>query len=486
MTTSSAIHSPHLFFLPKTSCFSITRIPLWLPAAKVECFQGKLEIVESGLDGSLCLKPVATTVLTTMKKKAKDVLTFFLKQQGLSNIVAATAVKKSDQFLEHLVSRLHILHETRFLAERGLTTIEIREAVSPYLEALLAEHGDTLIDMIQRFPHPPPEVESAPRTPALKLDRDLEKRPVSIINSMRPKAMARVSESVPLDDLPPHVVYLVELGLDLEKIRVIIRKFPSFSYYNLERKVKPLVEFLLELGVPESDIPRVLCKGPQICGISLSNNLIPSMKYLEELGVDKQKWSKLILRFPAMLTVSRRKINSIVSFLIEMGLSKETIGKSITRYPNILGSSVEDKMWPAVKYFRSIGVDVAVIGQRCPQTLTLSVEGNLKPMTEFFLEKGYNIEEIVTMIERFGSLYVYSLSKNVKPKWEFFLSMDYPRSELVQFPMYFGFSLEGRIKPRYALMRARGSRWTLSRLLTASHISLCKAMKAMRMENSDC
>ncbi|GAB2237407.1 hypothetical protein Droror1_Dr00015309 [Drosera rotundifolia] len=189
------------------------RIPLWLPA-KVECFQRKLEIAESGLDGSLCLKPVAVTVLTTMKKEVKDVLTFFLEQQGLSNIVAATVVKKSDLFLEHLVSRLNILHETGFLTGKELTTMEIREAVSPYLEALLPEHGDTLIDMIVHFPHPPPEVKSAPRTPSLKLDRDQEKLPVLAIDSMRPgamarmrpRAMARVSESVQVEDLPPHII----------------------------------------------------------------------------------------------------------------------------------------------------------------------------------------------------------------------------------------------------------------------------------------
>ncbi|KAL9254769.1 Transcription termination factor MTERF5, chloroplastic-like protein [Drosera capensis] len=178
MATSSAIHSSHLFFLPKTACFSITRVPLWLPAAKVVCFQGKLEIAGSGLDGSSCLKPLAVCVLTTMKKEVKDVLTFFLKRQGLSNIVTAMVVKKSDQFLEHLVSRLHILHETWFMAGRELTTSELREALSPYLEALQAKHGDTLIDMIQHFPHAPPEVESAPRTPSLKLDRDQEKLPV--------------------------------------------------------------------------------------------------------------------------------------------------------------------------------------------------------------------------------------------------------------------------------------------------------------------
>ncbi|GAB2229746.1 hypothetical protein Droror1_Dr00013999 [Drosera rotundifolia] len=424
-----------------------------------------------------------------MKKEAKDVLTFFLEQQGLSNIVAAMVVKKSDQFLEHLVSKLHILHETRFLAGRELTTSEIREAVSPYLEALLAEHGDALIDMIQHFPHPPPEVESAPWAPSLKLDQDQEKLPILTIDSIRPKAMARVSESVRVEDLPPHVIYLIELGLDLEKIRAITRKFPSFSYYSLERKIKPLVEFFLELGVPESDIPRVLYRSPQLCGISLSENLIQTMKYLEdELGIDKQKWPKLILRFPAMFTLSRRKINSAVSFLTEMGISKKTIGKVLTRCPNILGCSLEDNLRPTAKYFSSMGADVTVIVQRCPQILTLSIESNLRTMTEFFLEKGYSMKEIAMMIQRSPLLYTFSLSKNVLPKWEFFVSMGYARSELVKFPHYFSLSLERRIKPRYALMKACGLRWSLGYLLTLTDIRFDKIMKAKMemMESSYC
>ncbi|GAB2229742.1 hypothetical protein Droror1_Dr00013994 [Drosera rotundifolia] len=473
--TSSAVHSPHLIFPPQTTAFPITRHSFSL-RAKVVCFQGRL--VESGMDGSSSLKPVSATLLVSEKEEAKAVLTLFLKQRGLSNAAAARTISKSDLFLQHLVLRLHVLHKTWYMTGRELTTMEIREALNPYLEALHCQHGDAFIDMILHFPDPPPEVKSSLQILTPELDPDQEKLPGLVIDSMRPKAMARVSESVPVEDLPPHVIYLIELGLDLEKIRVIIRKFPPFSYYNLERKVKPFVKFLLELGVLESDIPRVLCRTPQLCGISLSKNLIPTMKYLEELGVDKQKWSKMILRYPAMFCFSRRKINSIVMFLTEMGLSKETIGKSLTRYPNILGSSVEDKMWPAVKYFRSIGVNVTVIGQRFPQTLTLSVEGNLKPMTEFFLEMGYSIEEIVMMMERFGSIYTCSLSKNVKPKWEFFLSMGYPRSELVKFPQYFGCSLEGRIKPRYSLMKACGLRWSLSHLLTVSDISLEKTVIA--------
>ncbi|GAB2229739.1 hypothetical protein Droror1_Dr00013991 [Drosera rotundifolia] len=523
MRASSAIHSPHLFFPHKSTCFPITIMctliilyisTLLLPTplqiafayekfvslvhdrfalirrstslpAKVVCFQGKL--AESELDGSSSLKPVAATLLIAEKEEAKVVLTLFLKQQGLSNSVAARTINKSDLFLEHLLSRLHSLHKTWYMTGRELTTMDLREALNLYLEALHCQHGDAFIDMVEHFPDPPSKLNSSLQTPPLELDPDTKVLSVLLIDSMSPNAMARVSDIVPADNLPPHVTYLIDLGLDLKKIQVMTRKFRMFVYYTLEGKVKPLVEFLIELGMAKSDISRVLYRKPQQCGISLSENLIPTMKFLEELGVDKQKWARMIYQCPTVLCFSRRKINLTLSFLKELCLSEETIGKIITRYPNIIGYNVEDKLRPAVEYFKSMGVNVPCLIRQWPQTLALSIEGNMKPTIEFFLEKGYSMEEIAMMINRFGALTTYSLSKNLVTKWDFFLSMGYPRSELVKFPQYFGYSLERRIKPRYALMQFYGVRLVLNMLLSLTEIRLDNALQVKRKkrENGD-
>ncbi|GAB2217268.1 hypothetical protein Droror1_Dr00000440 [Drosera rotundifolia] len=88
--------------------------------------------------------------------------------------------------------------------------------------------------MIEQFPHPTPEVKSSLQSTPLKLDLDQKKLPGVVIGSKRPKAMARISETVPAEEHPLHGIYLIELGLDLERIRVITRKFPSFADYSLE------------------------------------------------------------------------------------------------------------------------------------------------------------------------------------------------------------------------------------------------------------
>ncbi|KAF3435200.1 hypothetical protein FNV43_RR22287 [Rhamnella rubrinervis] len=322
--------------------------------------------------------------------------------------------------------------------------------------------GSFRLKAVESFPNPPYNKEKTVKPLPASLSP-------SSIDSKKRKAISRVSEIGLSGKLRPQVLYLIELGLDLAQIQGIARRFPVFAYYSLEGKIKPLVEFLLHLGVPKSGIPSILNRRPQLCGISLSENIIPTMAFLESLGVNKKQWAKVIYCSPAFLTFSRQKVKSTVDFLGEMGLSAESIGKILTRFPQIVGYSVEDKLRPTAEYFHSLGVDIAALLHRFPQNLSFSVEANVKPVTEFFLERGFSMEEVGTMISRFAPLYGLSLEKNLIPKWEFFLTMGYPRSELVKHPVYFGYSLEERVKPRYALMKECGVVLSLSRVEQFSH-----------------
>ncbi|XP_027358391.1 transcription termination factor MTERF5, chloroplastic-like isoform X2 [Abrus precatorius] len=449
---------------PCSRFYSFTATRTQVPfRAKVFLCQAK-----SGIDGPLNLKVISPTLLAAEKEEAKAVLTLFLKKQGLSNAVAARTINKSDLFIDHLVSKLHSKHKSWYLAGRELTTLEIRDALIAYLESLFKEHGDILMNVVESYPNPPVKDKSAVPIPS----------PSPVVDSKKLKAMSRVSElDTHAGNLRPHLVYLMELGMDIEQIRSIIRRFPSFAYYSLEGKIKPVVEFFLELGVPKENIPTILTKRPQLCGISLSENLKPTMKFLESLGVDKEQWPKVIYRFPALLTYSKQKVWESVDFLCELGLSEESIGKILTRCPNIVSYSVEDNLRPTAMYFRSLGVDVGILLFRCPQNFGLSIEANLKPVTEFFLDRGYTLEEIGTMISRYGALYTFSLTENLVPKWDFFMTTDYPNSELVKFPQYFGYNLEERIKPRFAHMKKSGVKLLLNQVLSLSSSNFDEALK---------
>lgn len=63
---------------------------------------------------------------------------------------------------------------------------------------------------------------------------------------------------------------------------------------------------------------------------------------------------------------------------------------------------------------------------------------------------GYTKEEAIGMVLRCPSLFTFSIENNFKPKIEYFLGeMKGKLEDIKEFPQYFAFSLEKRIKPRH-------------------------------------
>ncbi|KAJ0039579.1 hypothetical protein Pint_26843 [Pistacia integerrima] len=174
-------------------------------------------------------------------------------QQGLSKAVAARTMKKSDHFIDHLISRLHSAHKSRYLN------------------------------------FPTATIEEKPALPVCRSHSSLDYK--------KPEAVSHVSAPSLAADQCPQLRYLVELGMDLEQIKLATLRYPSFANYILERKIKPLVEFLLDLGVAKSEIPKILVRRPHLCGHSISGKMMPIMLYLKDMRVDKQ-WAKVIFLLP--------------------------------------------------------------------------------------------------------------------------------------------------------------------------------------------
>ncbi|XP_031259825.1 transcription termination factor MTERF5, chloroplastic-like isoform X1 [Pistacia vera] len=417
--------------------FYIIRTQLTSPEKLFCCWASSFSSTDSCVHGSFNSRVEPPMKLAAEKEETKSVFTLFLKKQGLSKELAARTITRSDLFINHLVSRIHAAHRSRCLVVRELTNLEVRDTLIPYLESLLEEHGNALVNVVENFPDS--LVKEKPAEPVSQNHSNL--------NSKKPKVVSQVIDTGLAADLHPQLIYLIELGMDHEQIKGIIRRYPKLVYDSLEKKIKPLVKFLLDLGVPQSGILKIICSCPQLCGLSLFANVIPTLTFLEGVGVDKKQWAKVIHRYPSLLTFSRDKVQAIVDFLYELGLSAESIGKILTRHPVYIGYSVEDK---------------------------------LKPMAKFFLERGFSIEEVGIMVSRSPTLYNISFTKSLIPKWEFLMTMGYSKFELVKFPQYFSYSLEERIKPRYALVTECGVKMRLNLMLSLSGCDFEKALKRKR------
>lgn len=73
------------------------------------------------------------------------------------------------------------------------------------------------------------------------------------------------------------------------------------------------------------------------------------------------------------------------------------------------------------------------------------------------------------MARRFPQLFCYSIKGNFEPKFDYFVvEMGRELKELMEFPQYFSFSLENRIKPRHQCCVEKGVCFPLPVMLKMS------------------
>lgn len=144
---------------------------------------------------------------------------------------------------------------------------------------------------------------------------------------------------------------------------------------------------------------------------------------------------------------------------------------------------MEERLRPSLCFLRELGF-VGPHSLTCQTTLLLvsSVEDTLLPKVEFLRGLGFTRLEVSNMIVRSPALLTLSVVNNLAPKVEFFLKeMNGDVAELKRFPQYFSFSLEGRIKPRHALLVRHGVTLSLQQMLQVSDGGLEDRLFEMRL-----
>lgn len=124
----------------------------------------------------------------------------------------------------------------------------------------------------------------------------------------------------------------------------------------------------------------------------------------------------------------------------------------------MLNSSVRDQLKPALFYLQRLGFkDFEALAYHDSVLLVSSVENTLIPKLKYLESLGLSRDETVGMVLRCPSLLTFSIENNYKPKYEYFVEvMEKKMEELKEFPQYFSFSLEKRIKPRHARLLQSG------------------------------
>ncbi|XP_057432988.1 transcription termination factor MTEF1, chloroplastic isoform X2 [Lotus japonicus] len=206
---------------------------------------------------------------------------------------------------------------------------------------------------------------------------------------------------------------------------------------------------------------------------------------LSSMGIPRTAMGRILDMLPQLLTRDpHRDLYPILDFLLhEVRIPYPDVQKSILRCPRLLVSSVEERLRPSLCFLRELGF-VGPHSLTCQTTLLLvsSVEDTLLPKVEFLRGLGFTRLEVSNMIVRSPALLTLSVVNNLAPKVEFFLKeMNGDVAELKRFPQYFSFSLEGRIKPRHALLVRHGVSLSLQQMLQVSDGGLEDRLFEMRL-----
>lgn len=273
-------------------------------------------------------------------------------------------------------------------------------------------------------------------------------------------------------ELVPVVKFLRGLDVERQDIGYVLMKYPELLGFKLEGTMSTSVAYLLSIGVNPRDIGPMVTQYPYFLGMRVGTMIKPLADYLLSLELPKAIIARMFEKRPYVLGYDLEEtVKPNVECLISFGIRREALPSVIAQYPQILGLPLKAKL-SSQQYFFNLKLKIdpdgfANVIEKMPQVVSLNQNVIKKPV-EFLLGRGFTAQDVAKMIVKCPQL-VASQVGLMKNSYYFFKSeMGRPVQELVEFPDYFTYSLESRIKPRYQRLQSKGIKSSLAWFLNCS------------------
>ncbi|KAL7115426.1 hypothetical protein ACP275_04G183500 [Erythranthe tilingii] len=302
----------------------------------------------------------------------------------------------------------------------------------------------------------------------------------------------------------PLVQFLEDIGVPKRLVRNILLLFPPILSYDIDKDIKPRLRSFQKIGVKDNDLGKMLVKYPWLLSASILENFEKVLDFLDEEKVPKILSSRAIKNWPHILGCSVSKLKLMVDQLSEMGITNKKLGQVIATSPQLLLRKPQEFL-QVVSFFKNLGLDEESIARtmsRCPEIFAASIDNTLEkkltflsdigiskthlprvirkypelfvcdvdkallPRMRYLVKLGLSRNDIGFMVRRFSPLLGYSIEEVLRPKTEFLVkTMGRSVREVVEYPRYFSYSLEKKIKPRYWALKGRNVEFTLKEML---------------------
>ncbi|EFJ33810.1 hypothetical protein SELMODRAFT_83040 [Selaginella moellendorffii] len=271
------------------------------------------------------------------------------------------------------------------------------------------------------------------------------------------------SPSATADVMQPTWSYLESIVVPKRKVTSVVARCPPLLMMPLEERLKPMVMFLQTMGLKREDIAKTINRYPSIFMHSVEEKLCPLLAFLEgAAGVRPERIGKLLVLCPRLLSYSiDQKLRPMVDFLCGLGVEPgHELGKLVCSYPNIFGYSIENRLQVTVEYLRQLGLSKNDLKKIivCYPHIICRAEKALEPAVNYLLTAGLSAGQITTLVAGFPPILVKSVKRSIQPKVEFLMrDMGRGLEEAVEFPAYFGHSLNRKIGPRHKKLKDQGA-----------------------------
>ncbi|KAI3977840.1 hypothetical protein MKX01_036680 [Papaver californicum] len=243
------------------------------------------------------------------------------------------------------------------------------------------------------------------------------------------------------------------LGSKDSSFQYIIQSFPRILMLSVENHLKPLVKFLEGIGVPKERFRSIFLLFPPAICYDVEKDLKPRMHAFEEIGAEEKDIGKMLVKYPWILSNGiQGNYKKILSFFELEKVPKVSVDQAIKSWPHLLGCSTS-KMKSMVEQIDDLEIRNKKLGQVIASSPQLLLK---KPheLLQCLMQAGLSKREVASMIRRFSPLLGYSIDEVLKPKLNFLVnSMEKPVKDVVEYPRYFSYSLDKKIKPRFWVLK---------------------------------
>ncbi|XP_047050807.1 transcription termination factor MTERF2, chloroplastic-like [Lolium rigidum] len=260
------------------------------------------------------------------------------------------------------------------------------------------------------------------------------------------------------NDIKPRIYAWEKAGIEQEYIGKMLLKYPWILSTNVIENYGQMLLFFKRKQISSTVLGVAVKSWPHILGCS-TKRINSILVLFDDLGISKKMLVPILTSSPQLLLRKTNEILQIVTFFEDMGLDKNAMAKIICRSPEIIASDVDNTLKKKIDFLIDFGVserNLPRIIRKYPELLLLDINHTLLPRMNYFLGMGLSKKDVCSMISRFSPLLGYSVDLVMKPKLEFLLrTMKKPLKAIVEYPRYFSYSLEGKIKPRFWVIKGR-------------------------------